>query len=208
MMKIRPPKIRPFLRSVHLTHRFYRISGGYKFLVEGFRKLGLGLLAFGLLVWLLNTYVVDLEALAEWVTGQFHWSLVVIILGLSEIVTGILPPDFFILWAGTFTHPWAMLALLSVASYGGGIMSYLIGQRLHRLPKIKSMVDIRFARHFLQIKRFGGLLIFLAALTPLPFPPVCTVAGVVNFRFSWFLWVSTARFVRFFLYAWFIFGIV
>jgi len=25
------PKIRPFRKSVHLTHRFYQITGGYRF---------------------------------------------------------------------------------------------------------------------------------------------------------------------------------
>ena len=59
-MKLRPPTIRTFWRSVHVTHRFYRISGGYRFLLEGFRKLGLGLLAFGVVIWAINTYLVDL----------------------------------------------------------------------------------------------------------------------------------------------------
>ena len=207
-MKLRPPTIRPFWRSVHVTHRFYRISGGYRFLLEGFRKLGLGLLAFGAVIWAINAYLVDLEWVAEVVTDQLHWSLVVVILGLSEIVLGILPPDFFILWAHAFSYPWAMIGLLATVSYLGGIISYLVGQRLHHVPKIKELVDVRFAKHFIQIRRFGGLLIFLAALTPLPFPPVCTVAGVVNFRFRWFLWVAAVRFMRFFLYALFIFGMV
>jgi membrane protein YqaA with SNARE-associated domain len=151
---------------------------------------------------------VDLESIAELATQRLHWSLVVAILGLSEVVFGILPPDFFILWAHAFPYPWAMVGLLSIVSYLGGIASYLLGQRLHHVPKIKELVDVRFASHFAQIKRFGGLLIFLAALTPLPFPPVCTVAGVVNFRFRWFLWVAATRFLRFFLYALFIFGLV
>jgi len=207
-MKLRPPTIRPFWRSVHVTHRFYRISGGYRFLLEGFRKLGLGLLAFGVVIWAINTYLVDLESIAELATQRLHWSLVVAILGLSEVVFGILPPDFFILWAHAFPYPWAMVGLLSIVSYLGGIASYLLGQRLHHVPKINELVDVRFASHFAQIKRFGGLLIFLAALTPLPFPPVCTVAGVVNFRFRWFLWVAATRFLRFFLYALFIFGLV
>lgn len=207
-MPLRPPKIRPFWKSMHLTHRFYRITGGYRFLLEGFRKLGLGLLAFGGVIWAINTYLVDLEWVTEWVTAHLHWAFVVLVLGLSEVVFGILPPDFFILWAHTFSHPWAMVLLLATVSYAGGLASYWIGQRLHHVPKIKELVDVRFASHFTQIKRFGGLLIFLAALTPLPFPPVCTVAGVVNFRFRWFLWVAATRFLRFFLYALFIFGLV
>lgn len=193
---------------MHLTHRFYRITGGYRFLLEGFRKLGLGLLAFGAVLWAMNTYLVDLQWVTEWVTAHFHWAAVVLVLGLSEIVLGILPPDFFILWAHTFSYPWAMVLLLATVSYAGGLASYWIGQRLHHVPKIKELVDVRFAAHFTQIRRFGGLLIFLAALTPLPFPPVCTVAGVVNFRFRWFLWIAATRFLRFFLYALFIFGLV
>ncbi len=193
---------------MHLTHRFYRITGGYRFLLEGFRKLGLGLLAFGAVLWAINTYLVDLQWVTEWVTAHFHWAAVVLVLGLSEIVLGILPPDFFILWAHTFSYPWAMVLLLATVSYAGGLASYWIGQRLHHVPKIKELVDVRFAAHFTQIRRFGGLLIFLAALTPLPFPPVCTVAGVVNFRFRWFLWIAATRFLRFFLYALFIFGLV
>jgi membrane protein YqaA with SNARE-associated domain len=159
-------------------------------------------------IWAINTYLVDLEWVTEWVTAHLHWAFVVLVLGLSEVVFGILPPDFFILWAHTFSHPWAMVLLLATVSYAGGLASYWIGQRLHHVPKIKELVDVRFASHFIQIKRFGGLLIFLAALTPLPFPPVCTVAGVVNFRFRWFLWVAATRFLRFFLYALFIFGLV
>ena len=193
---------------MHLTHRFYRITGGYRFLLEGFRKLGLGLLAFGAVLWAINTYLVDLQWVTEWVTAHFHWAAVVLVLGLSEIVLGILPPDFFILWAHTFSYPWAMVLLLATVSYAGGLASYWIGQRLHHVPKIKELVDVRFAAHLTQIRRFGGLLIFLAALTPLPFPPVCTVAGVVNFRFRWFLWIAATRFLRFFLYALFIFGLV
>jgi len=201
-------KVRSLRKSVQLTHRFYKITGGYRFLKDGFYKLGLGLLAFGAAIWALNNYLIDLESVTDWITIHLHWGILVVLLGLSETVTGLLPPDFFILWAHGFQYPWLMVLLLATVSYLGGLISYFIGQRLHRLPRIKNLIDVRFESHFAQIKRFGGLLIFLAAMTPLPFAPVCTVAGMVHFRYRWFLWVSATRFLRFFLYAYFIFELI
>ncbi|CAI8344530.1 MAG: Uncharacterised protein [Owenweeksia sp. TMED14] len=207
MKKIPFNKNRSFWRSVSLSHRFYQISGGYKFLVEGFRKLGLVLILFAAAIWLVNTYLFNIEAIASWVTIQFHWTAVIILLGFSEIVTGILPPDFFILWAGEMEHPYLMVFLLSAVSYSSGVLSYLIGRRINNFPMIQRWIKNRFEEQSRQIKKFGGLLIFLSAMTPLPFPPICTIAGIVNFRFQWFLILAIARFFRFFLYAIFIFGL-
>ena len=207
-MKIRPlKKIRPFWHSVSLTHRFYQISGGYKFLVQGFRKLGLVIIIFAVAIWLLNNYLVDIEAIAEWVTIKFHWTAVIMLLGLSEIVTGILPPDFFILWAGEMQHPYLMTLLLALVSYIGGVLSYFVGKRIHYFPIVQKWINNRFQEQSLQLKKFGGLLIFLSAIAPLPFAPVCTIAGIVNFRLRLFLILATTRFLRFFLYAFFIFGL-
>ncbi|MEY4460836.1 MAG: hypothetical protein RL429_825, partial [Bacteroidota bacterium] len=52
------PKIRPFWRSLHLTHRFYKITGGYKYMRDGARQL---IIALALLIgalWAVNTYVI------------------------------------------------------------------------------------------------------------------------------------------------------
>jgi len=202
------PKIRPFWRSVHLTHRFYQITGGYKFLLEGLRKLGWAMLVMGLGLWALNTYVIDLTDIADWITNHLPWYLAAASLFVSEIVIGFLPPDLFILWSQSLPYPWLMVLLLSVLSYLAGIVSYLIGERLHHLPKVHEWIDIKFAEQFTQIRRFGGLLVVLAALTPLPFPIISTIAGMVGYRFHWYLLAALTRFLRFALYAAVIFGLV
>ena len=202
------PKIRPFWRSVRLTHRFYIITGGYTFMKEGLRKMGWALLFFGIALCVLNKYVFDLTSAAEWVTGQLPWYLVALTMFASEIMVGILPTDLFIIWTKSLSHPWLMVGILASLSYLAGVISYGIGQQLHRLPRVKRWVDEKFAAQFTKIRRFGGLLVVLAALTPLPFPLVSTIAGMVGYRFQWYLWAALTRFIRFALYAAVIFGLV
>ncbi len=202
------PKIRPFWRSVHLTHRFYQITGGYRFLLEGMRKLGWAMLVMGIGLWALNTYIIDLTDIADWITAHLPWYLAAGALFISEIVIGFLPPDLFILWSQSLPYPWLMVLLLSTLSYLAGIVSYLIGERLHHLPKVHEWIDVKFAVQFTQIRRFGGLLVVLAALTPLPFPIISTIAGMVGYRFRWYLMAALTRFLRFALYAAVVFGLV
>jgi membrane protein YqaA with SNARE-associated domain len=202
------PKIRPFRKSVYLTHRFYQITGGYRFFMDGMRKLGWAMLVMGLVLWALNKYVIDLTDIADWITNHLPWYLAAATLFASEIVVGFLPPDLFILWAQSLTYPWLMVLLLSVLSYLAGIVSYLIGERLHHLPKVQGWIDVKFATQFIQIRRFGGLLVVIAALTPLPFPMISTIAGMVGYRFRWYLMAALTRFLRFALYAAVIFGLV
>jgi membrane protein YqaA with SNARE-associated domain len=202
------PKIRPFWKSVHLTHRFYQITGGYRFFMDGMRKLGWAMLVMGVVLWVLNKYVFDLSDIADWITNSLPWYLAAATLFASEIVVGFLPPDLFILWAQSLTYPWLMVLLLSVLSYLAGIVSYLIGERLHHLPQVQGWIDVKFADQFIQIRRFGGLLVVIAALTPLPFPMISTIAGMVGYRFRWYLMAALTRFLRFALYAAVIFGLV
>ena len=46
----------------------------------------------------------------------------------SESFLGLLPPEIFIAWADQTVHPFGNLALLSLLSYLGGVVSYGIGR--------------------------------------------------------------------------------
>ena len=199
-------KIRPPGQYMKAVHRFYKMTGGYIFIGRAFWKLGLGVAVAVVALYFLNEYVFDVTEKVGLITRVLPWWAVIATLFLSEIVTGILPPDLFILWARSLPAPWLMVSLMAALSYLGGVLSYGIGDRLHHLPKVKEWVDVKFAEQFIQIKRFGGLLIFLAAMTPLPFSPVSTVAGVVGFPFRMYLMVALSRFLRFWLYAAFLYG--
>ncbi|GAB5557618.1 MAG: VTT domain-containing protein [Schleiferiaceae bacterium] len=200
--------VKKIIRKGQVYHVYYRRSGGYRFLGQNMWRLLIGLGIFGLAVWLLNAYVFDITKVTDYITQTLPTWLVLATLLASESFTGLLPPDVYILWAKGFDYPFLMVFVLAFISYSGGVISYFIGTQLHRLPKIHQWVDFTFKQQFDTIRKFGGLLIFIAALTPLPFSPVSVVAGVVDFPFKTYLLVALSRFLRFFLYATVIFQMV
>ncbi len=101
-----------------------------------------------------------------------------------------------------------MVGLLALLSYLGGVLSYFIGKFIGGLPKIESWIIQRFSKHYDLIRRWGGVLIVFAALFPLPFSPICLIAGAVRFPFVTLIQLGLFRFVRFFLYAFILFSVV
>ncbi len=142
-----------------------------------------------------------MKQLEEMIFSHLPNWLIVGTLFLSECFTGILPPDMYIIWAKSLPHPYFMVFILALSSYVGGIISWFIGTQLHRLKRVKQWVHIRFSEQFKTFKKYGGLVIFISALTPLPFSPVSVVAGMVEYPFRLYWLVALSRFLRFFLYA-------
>jgi membrane protein DedA with SNARE-associated domain len=190
-----------FFKRSNLTHEYYKRKGGYTFLGRNFVKLliFLGIGAAGLYAF--STWVLDINSVTERIFEQFNTWLIVGTLLLSESFTGILPPDLYIIWAKSWDYPYLMVFILASVSYLGGVISYAYGTQLVKFKSIDRFVHVKFAEQFMQIRRFGGLLIFIAAMAPLPFSPISVVAGVVQFPFRKYLWVALSRYVRFFLYA-------
>ena len=174
----------------------------------GARQLLVALAVLIGMLWVVNTYVLDVNALTERFTHQVHWSLVYVALFLSEIVVGILPADLFIIWSKSQPYPWISIAALGAISYTSGNISYWIGRRLHGNPRIHRWVHVNHAKLFNPLRRFGGLLIVVAALTPLSFPAASTVAGMVQFPARWYRIYALSIVVRYFLFAALIFGLV
>ncbi len=194
-------KSRNFKESSKLYHHYLNRSGGYKFIGINLLKL-LGILTvFAVSVWFANTYIFDFDAIMEKLLTHFPDWIIVTSLFLSESFIGILPPDFYILWGKA--HPWGnvMILILAAASYLGGLISYSYGRLLYRVPKIHFLVVEKFKDQFALIKKYGGLLIVISTLTPLPYSPLSVVAGIIKFPFKWFVALTLMRFARFFIYA-------
>ena len=190
-----------FTRKSYRYHNYFKRTGRYKFVGKNLLRLLLVITAFAVAVWLFTTYVLDLSQLEEMIFSRLPNWLIFLTLFLSECFTGILPPDMFILWAKTFEHPYLIVFVLALSSYIGGIVSWFIGTQIHRLKKVKLWVDFKFSEQVKLFKRYGGLVIFISALTPLPFSPVSVVAGMVDYPFRLYWIVALSRFLRFFLYA-------
>jgi membrane protein YqaA with SNARE-associated domain len=201
-------KQKDFRKRSNLAHHYYKRKGGYKFLGQNFLKLLVAVAILGAVVYFVSEYVIDIEHVTKLIFERFNLFVILAILFISESFLGLLPPDLFIIWAKDQSFPYLMVMILAALSYAGGVISYSYGTQLVKIKPIHDFVHIKFKEQFEQLRRFGGLFIFLAAVTPLPFSPVSVVAGVVEFPFRKYLFVALARFVRFFLYALVLFNLV
>src|SRR5699024_2123405 len=105
-------------------------------------------------------------------------------------------------------QPVVYLTLLATMSYVGGIFSYFIGKWILTIPKVYDYVQDKMAKHLRHIRKWGGFLIVVGALLPIPYSMTCMAAGIINYRFVNLLLFGLLRFVRFYLYAIAIFSVV
>lgn len=189
-------------------HNYFKRTGRYRFMGKNVLRLILVIGAFVLALWGFTTFVLDIDQMEEMIFSQLPNWLIFTTLFLSECFTGILPPDMYIIWAKTFPHPYLVVFFLAVLSYTGGIISWAIGTQIHRLKRVKLWVDYKLKEQVKLFRRYGGLVIFISALTPLPFSPVSLVAGMIEYPFRLYWLVALSRFLRFFLYAYFLYQVI
>ena len=123
---------------------------------------------------------------------------------VSELIFGIIPPEFFMLWAAN-KNLWPLylqhVTALMFISYLAGIIGYLIGAKFGETKFYRLLKRNRLGQFEKHFRQFGGFLVVVAALTPIPFSGICMLVGSVKYNFKKFIWISMSRFIRFFLYA-------
>lgn len=124
----------------------------------------------------------------------------------SEILFGLIPPEFFMLiWILnkiTIGEYILGLAILTVLSYLSGVIGFHIGRnfsKTHLFGKIREQFMLTYEA---KIKSYGGFLVFVGAVTPVPFSATCMLAGSVGYPYKNFILISLVRVVRFALYGW------
>ena len=127
---------------------------------------------------------------------------------ISETILGLIPPDLFIVWAKGFASPYGIVFLLALLSYGGGLLAYYLGSKLVNFQKIGNYIHVKFEKQFKMLRSWGGLIIVVAALLPLPFSTMCLGAGMLKYSFRSVLFLGLFRFARFFVYAMVLFQMV
>ena len=212
MSKQKNGKQRSFLRKMELSHSYYKRSGLYKFLGVNLIKLILILGGIVLLILLLDQ-VVDfrqqqdnLQHFVERHNPFFVFSFFL----LTESFMGFIPPDIFMVWgkARFPEHAFLIVGLLGTLSYIGGINAYFLGVWVRKFPKVEKYIQRRYEKNFELIEKWGGVVIIMAALFPLPFAMISTIAGIVRYPFRTFALYGLTRYIRFFLYAIVIFGAI
>ena len=126
---------------------------------------------------------------------------------LSEIIFGILPPELFMMiWIlddidlkGFILN----LGILTVISYAAGILGYFIGKKFSKTKLYQERIREKYLKQYEgKLKTFGGYLVFVGAVTPVPFSATCMLAGSVNLNFKDFLLICITRVLRFSVYGW------
>jgi len=193
-----PKRIPQFLKAYHLL--LVR-TGGYTFLRSNLLKLGASILIILGLFYLIDGYIINIDDAMAWVTQILSPAGLISLFFFSEVSFGFITPELLIVWADETLKPNWMLTLLATLSYTAGIVSYFIGRFWSTRKIVRERILERNATTMDQLRRFGGLLIILAALTPLPYPIVCQLSGMNKYPFKYFVWITLVRFLRFGLYG-------
>lgn len=193
---------------LRLLHQYYSYTGFYKFVGRSVKKAIIPILLVIAAVLALDFYVLDLNKLLVTVTETYPPAGIITVFLASESLLGLIPPELFIAWAGKSNFPIFYLSLLATASYIGGIISYFIGVSITKIPAIHRQLEQNLARHIKNTRKWGGFLIIVGALLPIPFAMTSIAAGIIRFPFVSYLMFGLLRYVRFYAYALVIFEMV
>ncbi len=198
---------RTFFEKYKIHHKVNKRSGLYSFIFKSFLKLVLILIGIIALILLLNEALIasgiDMKLYVENLIEKTDSTLVFIIFFISESFLGWIPPDFFIVWAEykPTAHTYLNVTFLATLSYFGGYVAYYIGILIRKFPRVDIYIRKKNALYFHQIRKWGGFVIVMASLFPLPFATTSTVAGVVKYPFKYFVLYGLTRYIRFYAYA-------
>jgi len=141
----------------------------------------------------------------EWLGPVYdNVTLIYTIFLTSEIVFGIIPPEIFMFWAArheTIDIYIQNIIVLTFISYAAGIIGYFIGSYFNKTRLYRALKKNVFGKFEVHFNNYGGFLVVVAALTPIPFSGICMLVGAVKYNFRKFMWFSLFRFVRFIVYA-------
>ncbi len=191
-----------------IKNHFMKLSPRVKFLLENGLK---GLVWFTIILgayFLFDKFVISNKPVA-WIE-QFYARPAVIyaIYFASEFFFGIIPPEFFMIWAynkaGTgqyFMH----LGFFAIVSYTMGYLTFLIGQFLYKRVSFRFIRKKFLSKQTPLLKKYGLFLIIIAAITPVPWSAVCLLVGSAGYPSKKFLKYALFRLLRFAVYGYIIF---
>lgn len=195
-------------RRAKLVHKYYSRSGFYLFVWESIKKTILPILGIILVIFLFNKYVYNINEGLRNFTETFSRITVISVFFISETILGLIPPEIFIAWSKKTETPILNLSILAVLSYFGGLLSYFIGRMALKVNSVKNYLEVKMAENLKNTRKWGGILIMVGALLPLPFSIACMTAGMIKYPFKNVVFLGLFRLARFAIYAWAIFKVV
>ena len=194
-------------KRLSLINRYFKITQFYSFIKSTAFKGAIVATIFVLLLLFVDSFVVDIGFLLTNLVETCSPLVILSVFLLSESFLGLLPPEIFIAWASKSSNSYLNLFLLSSISYIGGIISYFIGNRLFLIPSVKDHIELKIAKHIINLRKWGGIFVFLGAVSPIPHSIVSMACGLIKYNFKYYLLWSLFRFIRFLVYALVIFQV-
>ncbi|WP_340110961.1 YqaA family protein [Maribellus mangrovi] len=179
----------------------------YSFLKNTAYKGGAGTGVFVLILISLEIFFLDFNLLLNNLVVNYTPKIIYSSFLLSETFLGLVPPEIFIAWASKLETPWVSLFVLATLSYIGGILAYFMGTRLFMIPSIKNQIENKIQKHIINLRKWGGIFVFVGAVSPVPHSIVSLASGLIKYDFKSYLLWSLFRYMRFVIYALVIFGI-
>jgi membrane protein YqaA with SNARE-associated domain len=194
--------------KIRLLHQYYSYTGFYSFVRSSIGKAILPIGAFIVILWIIHAFLIDFNDLFTSITTTFNPITILSVFFVSESLLGLIPPEIFIAWADKTETPIFFLSTLAVLSYLGGIISFFIGKAISKMPSVYNYLELKMEKHVKMIRKWGGFLIVVGALLPIPFSITSIAAGLIHYKFKNYLLFGLLRFVRFYLYALVIFNVL
>ena len=194
-------------RRLSILNRYYRITRFYPFLKNTAYKGATVASIFVLLLVSLEIFFLDFNLILNNLVDTYSQKIIYSVFLLSETFLGLVPPEMFIAWASKLEIPWGALFILATLSYVGGVISYFLGTRLFLIPSVKNHIENKIKKHIANLRKWGGIFVFLGAVSPVPHSVVSLASGLIGYNFKNYLLWSLFRYMRFIIYALLIFGI-
>ncbi len=188
-------------------HSVFKSNGAYSLAWKSLVRLIIIGAAIYLIFMFLQSYINDFNSIIKTFLERWNPEFVLTLFMVSESLFGLIPPDFFIAWAEQFNSDALWLTILGTISYAGGVISYGIGYLVGNNKRVHAYFIKKFEAHLYKIYRYGGIIIVISALFPLPYSMACMAAGVVKYSFKHTLLLGLTRYLRFYLYAIFVFSL-
>ena len=188
------------LRRWSLVHRYYKITRFYSFLKNTAYQAFFMIVIFVLLLMAVNFFIIDINLLINNILETYSPKIVILCFLISESILGLIPPELFILWSSKSGSPFLFLFALATVSYIGGAVSYFIGMRISLMPAVSKHVEQKIKQHIINLRKWGGLFIVLGAISPIPHSIVSIGAGLIDYKFKYYLLWSLFRYLRFVIY--------
>jgi membrane protein YqaA with SNARE-associated domain len=204
----RKKRIKTQKQKAKLVHEYYARTGLYLFVWKNLKKAFLPIVGVLLALFLFNKYVYNINDGLHHFTETFSRLGVLLTFFISETLFGIIPPEIFIAWSKKTDEPILNLAILATLSYTGGLISYFLGKSALKINSLREYLEVKMAKNLKNTRKWGGILIVVGALLPLPFSIACVAAGMIKYPFKNVVFFGLFRFGRFALYAWAIFKVV